>query len=113
LKKQESFYSNGSAKFNETLKQKLYEILGGKTCSNCGFKDERALGISHIHDDQTSDDIGRGGAASWGKYISAPNTAKEELRVLCLNCNKITEPVTQSKEFSSRSKSKKSKYFPR
>ena len=113
LKKQESFYSNGSAKFNETLKQKLYEILGGKTCSNCGFKDERALGISHIHDDQTSDDIGRGGAASWGKYISAPNIAREELRVLCLNCNKITEPITQSKEFSSRSKSKKSKYFPR
>ena len=84
-----------------------------KLASLIFINDERALGISHIHDDQTSDDIGRGGAASWGKYISAPNIAREELRVLCLNCNKITEPVTQSKEFDSRSKSKKSKYFPR
>ena len=28
LRKQESFYSGGSAKFNESLQKKLYEILG-------------------------------------------------------------------------------------
>ena len=111
LKKQESFYSNGSDKFYETVKEKLYEILGGKTCSNCGFKDERALGISPISGN-TSDNNGRGGdASSWGKYISAPELARDELRVFCLNCNEIREPV--SKPTKDRSRSKKSKYFPR
>ncbi len=112
LRKQESFYSNGSDKFYETIKEKLYEILGGKTCSSCGFKDERALGISPISDTGNSGNDGRGGdAASWGKYISAPDLAREELKVFCLNCNEIREPV--SKPTKDRSSSKKSKYFPR
>ena len=112
LRKQESFYSGGSDKFFETIKEKLYEILGGKTCSNCGFKDERALGISPISENVTTDNSGRGGdAASWGKYISSPDLAREELKVFCLNCNQIREPVSKSSEGGSRSK--KSKYFPR
>jgi CxxC-x17-CxxC domain-containing protein len=112
LRKQESFYSNGSDKFYETIKEKLYEILGGKTCSSCGFKDEKALGISPISDTGNSGSDGRGGdAASWGKYISAPELAREELKVFCLNCNEIREPV--SKPTKDRSSSKKSKYFPR
>ena len=112
LKKQESFYSNGSEKFYASLKEKLFEILGGKTCSSCGFKDERALGISHMSDDNSSDSIRRGGAASsWGKYISEPDLAREELKVLCLNCNEIRQPVSKPKEDSS--KPKKSRHFPR
>ena len=114
LRKQESFFSGGSDKFFETIKEKLYEILGGKVCSNCGFSDERALGISPISENVTSDNSGRGGdAASWGKYISAPDVAREELKVFCLNCNQIREPATKRSEDSSRPKSKKSKYFPR
>ncbi|MBC8515753.1 MAG: hypothetical protein H8D31_00710 [Nitrosopumilus sp.] len=114
MRKRESFFSGGSDKFFETIKEKLYEILGGKICSNCGFKDERALGISPISEDVTSDNSGRGGdAASWGKYISAPDLAREELKVFCLNCNQIREPTPKSTEDRSRPKSKKSKYFPR
>ena len=114
LRKQESFFSGGSDKFFETIKEKLYEILGGKVCSNCGFSDERALGISPISENVTSDNSGRGGdVASWGKYISAPDVAREELKVFCLNCNQIREPATKRSEDSSRPKSKKSKYFPR
>lgn len=113
LKKQESFYSDGSDKFYESLKEKLFEILGGKICSSCGFRDERALGFSHKFDENAFDDIHRGGAASsWGKYISEPNLAREELKVLCLNCNQINQPVSKPKS-ESRPKRKKSKYFPR
>ena len=117
-KKQESFFSNGSDKFYETIKEKLFEILGGKTCSNCGFKDERALGITPISGN-ASNDNGRGGdASSWGKYISAPDLARENLKVLCLNCNQIREPESKPREDSPKpkeysSKPKKSKYFPR
>ncbi len=114
LRKQESFFSGGSDKFFETIKEKLYEILGGKVCSSCGFSDERALGISPISENVTTDNSGRGGdAASWGKYISAPEVARAELKVFCLNCNQIREPSTKSTRDSSRPKSKKSKYFPR
>ncbi|QDI89194.1 hypothetical protein Nisw_06495 [Candidatus Nitrosopumilus sp. SW] len=112
-KKRESFFSNGSDKFYATIKEKLFEILGGKVCSSCGFKDERALGFSPIADDSTFDEIGRGGAASsWGKYISEPDLAREELKVLCLNCNEIRQPIAKPKE-KSRPKQKKSKFFPR
>ena len=113
-KKRESFFSNGSDKFYATIKEKLFEILGGKVCSSCGFKDERALGFSPVSDDSSFDEIGRGGAASsWGKYISDPDLAREELKVLCLNCNEIRQPIAKPKEQKSSSKRKKSKFFPR
>jgi len=113
-KKQESFFSNGSDKFYATIKEKLFEILGGKICSSCGFKDERALGISPLYDDGSFSSNGRGSdASSWGKYISAPELAREELKVLCLNCNEIRQPISKPKEDRTKPKSKKSKYFPR
>jgi len=117
-KKQESFFANGSDKFYETIKEKLFEILGGKTCSNCGFKDERALGITPVSGIDSNDN-GRGGdASSWGKYISAPDLARKSLKVLCLNCNQIREPESKPREDSQKpkedySKPKKSKFFPR
>ena len=95
LKKQETFYSGGSEKFYNTLKEKLFEILGGKVCSSCGFKDERALGFGHISDEDTFDDVRRGGfASSWGKYISDPELARNDLRILCLNCNELKKPIS-------------------
>jgi len=79
---------------------------------------ERALGITPISGN-ASNDNGRGGdASSWGKYISAPDLARENLKVLCLNCNQIREPESKPREDSPKpkeysSKPKKSKYFPR
>ena len=112
LRKQESFYSGGSAKFNESLQKKLYEILGGKTCSNCGSNDERSLGICDANNNQISADTGRGSSAgSWGKYISAPDAAKKELKVFCSNCNDSVKPSPKPRD--DRPKSQKSKYFSR
>ena len=114
LKKTESFYSNGSEKFYASLKEKLFEILGGKVCSSCGFKDERALGFNHVTDGDAFDSIRRSGfASSWGKYISEPELAKKDLRVLCLNCNEIRQPVTKTEYKKPKNPNKKSRYFPR
>jgi len=114
LKKTESFYSNGSEKFYSSLKEKLFEILGGKTCSSCGFKDERALGFNHVNDGDAFDSIRRGGfASSWGKYISEPELARKDLRVLCLNCNEIRQPQAKNEPKKSKTTTKKSRYFPR
>ncbi len=113
LKKQETLYSGGSEKFYNTLKEKLFEILGGKVCSSCGFKDERALGFGHISDEDTFDDVRRGGfASSWGKYISDPELAKNDLRILCLNCNELKKPISTPDKRTKDSKKKKNR-FPR
>ncbi|MBA4461101.1 MAG: hypothetical protein H2B00_01150, partial [Nitrosopumilaceae archaeon] len=112
LKKMESFYSGGSEKFYNTLKEKLFEILGGKVCSSCGFKDEKALGFKNTVDD-SFDSIQRGGfASSWGKYISDPSLAKEDLKILCLNCNAVQKPIS-SPEPKPKNLKKKKKRFPR
>ena len=114
LRKQESFYSGGSAKFNESLQKKLYEILGGKTCSSCGSNDERSLGICDENNNQLSTETRRGSkAASWGKYISAPDVAKKELKIFCSNCNDAVKPAPKPQEERPRNNSKRSKYFPR
>lgn len=110
-RRQEKFFSGGSDKFYASIKEKLFEILGGKTCSGCGFRDERALGFANAYDDEAFDQIRRGGfASSWGKYISDPDLAREELRVLCLNCNEIREPTRKTQPDKPK---KKSRYFPR
>ena len=117
LKKQEKFLSNGSEKFYSTIKEKLFQILGGKICSSCGFRDERALGFSHIYDDAIFDNVRRSGAvSSWAKYISDPELARKELNVLCLNCNEIRQPVskpTRSNSSNPKKYNKKSRFFPR
>ena len=114
MKKQESFYADGSEKFYASLKEKLFEILGGKICTSCGFKDERALGFCHVYDSELFDNIRRGGfASSWGKYISDPDLARKELRILCLNCNEIRQPISKPKETTPKANRKKSRFFPR
>jgi len=87
-KKQRSFLEGGSDTFYTNLREKLFEVLGGKKCTSCGFADERALGISEINDKEAFDSVSRGEAiSSWGKYISNPDLARKQLQVLCLNCN--------------------------
>jgi hypothetical protein len=113
LKKQETLYSGGSDKFYDTLKEKLFEILGGKVCTSCGFKDERALGISHNIEADSFNSVQRGGSASsWGKYISDPDLARSELTILCLNCNELKRPISPPKEITKDFKKKKNR-FPR
>lgn len=111
-RKNQRYYSNASKKFYDTIKEKLFDILGGKKCQSCGFRDQRALGFTLKGDPSTFDEIKRGGfAASWGKYISKPELARKEIQILCLNCNAIREP--QVKSNSKREIKKKSKFFPR
>ena len=66
-----------------------------------------------MHGDISFDKIRRGGTASaWEKYISDPDTAQKELKVLCLNCNEIRQPIARSKDSKPEPK-KKTDRFPR
>ena len=90
FRKKKDYFEGGSDTFYASLREKLFEILGGKKCANCGFSDERALGFSDVDDNTLFDSIKRGGSASsYGKYISDPDLARKKLRILCLNCNQI------------------------
>jgi hypothetical protein len=69
------------------LKKTLFERLGG-ACKRCGFKDERALQIDHIHGGGKKE-IGKGyGYKYFLKLLALPNLF-ELYQLLCANCNWI------------------------
>ncbi len=83
--------------FYARMRERLFAILGGRVCSGCGFRDERALGIASRYGDVRFDSVSRGSAvsSSWSRYVADPDLAVSELTVLCLNCNRIREPVVR------------------
>lgn len=85
------------SRFYNAVREKLFEMLGGKVCSGCGFRDSRALGIASRYGEAPFDSVGRGGpiSSSWSRYESDPELASSELMVLCLNCNRIREPISR------------------
>ena len=110
---EQTSHTDESAGFYDLLREKLFTILGGRVCSGCGYRDERALGFSHVHGEISFDKIRRGGAvSSWEKYVMDPDAAQKELKVLCLNCNEIRQPITRSKNDRSNT-GQKIKRFPR
>lgn len=105
-----------SSRFYDAVREKLFEMLGGKVCSGCGFKDPRALGIASRYGDAPFDSVGRGGpiSSSWSRYESDPDLASSELMVLCLNCNRIREPISRKNSGDARADKKaRGRRFPR
>lgn len=105
-----------SSRFYDAVREKLFEMLGGKVCSGCGFKDPRALGIASRYGDAPFDSVGRGGpiSSSWSRYESDPELASSELMVLCLNCNRIREPISRKDSGDVRADKKaRERRFPR
>lgn len=67
-------------------KLKLYDILGGMVCQNCGYEaDWRALEIDHLFGKEKGYEPIRN-LAYW---LENPDQATEELQVLCANCHRI------------------------
>jgi len=102
--------------FYDAVRERLFEMLGGKVCSGCGFRDPRALGIASRYGDAPFDSVGRGGpiSSSWSRYESDPELASSELMVLCLNCNRIREPISRKDSGDARADKKaRERRFPR
>lgn len=96
----------------DILREQLFEILGGHVCSGCGFRDKRALGIASKYGDVQFDSINKKVISSWSKYVENTDLAVLELVVLCLNCNRIREPISRSIT-TSYTKKNSHKQFPR
>lgn len=70
------------------MKNKLFDILGGKRCVICGFSDIRALQFDHINGDGYKERR-KCAITYYYKYINDPELAKKKFQVLCANCNWI------------------------
>ena len=75
---------------------KLYNILGGKKCNMCGFTDHRALCFDHINGGGRRDVEKCGGHRMMvTKYVNDPEMARNELQILCHNCNWIKKDLNK------------------
>ena len=77
-------------------RDKLFEILGGKICVSCGFDNVYALHFDHINDDGKDDRKKHGNNSNlYRYYIKNPEECKQNLQVLCANCNWIKKHKAQ------------------
>lgn len=72
--------------WNAKWRRTALEALGGK-CKRCGFADERALQIDHVHGDGNQERRENRQGKYYRKVIEAISTGKYQL--LCANCNWI------------------------
>ena len=82
--------SNSGKKYYNSIRKKLFKILGGEICNNCGFDVYEALQFDHINGGGTKE------RKKFGKnlymyrfYLQNPKLAKKNLQILCANCNFI------------------------
>ena|SRR3972149_6273505 len=86
LKNPPGYWRLHNRKNQAKLRKKVIEKLGGK-CVECGFSDTRALHIDHINSGGTL----LNKTTAWHKRYKAilNDTNKEEVQLLCANCNFI------------------------
>lgn len=71
--------------YGSSIRDRAFEMLGGKVCSRCGCDDASMLEINHINSDGSSDRF-RGGA--WLKAAIVSGTRDtSDLEVTCCVCN--------------------------
>ena len=70
------------------LRGELMNILGNK-CVRCGFSDNRALQLDHINGKGRREIMVLGSYRMIRKYSKDIVLAKENLQILCANCNWI------------------------
>lgn len=73
------------------LRERLFRKIGTQICVRCGFSDKRALQFDHINSDGAEH---RRALASGTAYYAAldamdANEFRQQLQVLCANCNTI------------------------
>lgn len=72
----------------ETIKQSVFNLLGNE-CIKCGNTDKRVLQLDHINGGGSKwRKDGHTGDNHYKKLLELPNI-KEEIQVLCSNCNWI------------------------
>ena len=74
----------GSHEYTNEYRLKAIELLGGM-CNRCGFNDVRALQFDHINNDGAEERR----CVSLGVYYHSIMAGRDDIQVLCANCNWI------------------------
>lgn len=100
-----------SQKSYRKLKRFTMIHLGGVTCVRCGYNNEDALCIDHIHNDGAQER--RQIKSPYTLYRRIRDSPKDEMRkryqVLCRNCNWLKQQERTKNELEIRRKTLKSK----
>ena len=81
--------------YGRIARLKLMDVLGGKKCNKCSYKDVRALQIDQIDGYGSRDAREKGHAKMYYYYLRNPEEAKRKLQVLCANCNWVKRYVNK------------------
>lgn len=97
MTRQQVFRNNNPDQYKKDLmrdvikRHKLVNALGGK-CVRCSYdQDIRALQVDHINADGHLDRKKKGRAKIYRYWINNLDEARENLQILCANCNKIKQ----------------------
>jgi len=71
------------------LRLLVMDIIGGRVCVKCGFTDIRALQVDHKNGGGSKELKAKGNASMYYRYLREPKEARNNLQVLCANCNQI------------------------
>ena len=83
-------------RYKRDIRLKLIKVLGGK-CIDCGYhSNELALQIDHIYGRGASDKKRfKSQTTGYRYYLAQPEIAREQLQILCANCNTIKRFVNR------------------
>ena len=85
-----TYYFDKSHNIYTRNKEKLFIILGGKKCVQCGYDNPLGLQIDHIFSDGAHDRRTIGTSRELIiYYVKHPELAINKLQILCANCNQI------------------------
>lgn len=79
---------NFQKNYRANIKKNIHEILGNK-CIKCGFSDNRALHIDHVHNDGYRDPLKRGSTYYYLEVKKSALKKENKYQLLCANCNII------------------------
>lgn len=98
---------NPQQKYFKKTKESLFNILGGKICNctdsrcfckgKCKVIDERCLQFDHINGGGSKQYKKIGPYSLWIYYVKNPEIAKQDIQILCSNCNSCKKHI--SKQF--------------
>ena len=80
--------SSRTAVWMRQARKNLIDGLGGSKCTQCGITDIDVLTLDHLHGGGSRERKSLGGYDPLLRYYSShPGAARENLQVLCRNCN--------------------------
>lgn len=87
--------SRAFSKYIQKVRSRIFIVLN-PVCVKCGFSDIRALQLDHINGNGRKDMKRLGGnALSYLYYSKHLDEAKQNLQVLCANCNVIKKYINR------------------